>query len=139
MGRAHRLAGAIVAESGEELFLVGNTKEPCDFPAHGFEKPVAIDAMKRPFVRLVRTGEPRFSSGACLELDLEGEALARALADRFVIARNGSVSERLWRLVLGGGDPEAEVPGRGSVDARWLGQMPQAVWKIIRETVLRCV
>jgi hypothetical protein len=139
MGRAHRLAGAIVAESGGELFLVGNTKEPCDFAAHGFEKPVEIDAMKRPYVRLARAGEVRFSSGPSLDLDLEGEPLARALADRFVIERNGSVSERLWRLVLSGGDPDADPPKAGSVDARWLGQMPQPVWKLIRETVLRCV
>jgi hypothetical protein len=139
MGHAHRLAGAIVAESAGEFFLVGNTKEPCEFPSHGFEKPVEIDATRRPFVRLACSGEPRLSSGPSLELDLEGEGLARVLADRFVIERNGSVSERLWRLVLGGGDPDAELPKAGLVDARWLGQMPLPIWKIVRETLLRCV
>jgi hypothetical protein len=139
MGRAYRLAGAILAESRGEFFLVGNTKEPCDFPAHGFETPVEIDAMKRPFVRLARAGEPKPSGGPWLELDTDCEAFARVLAERFLIERNGSVSDRLWRLVLGGGDPDAELPKGGSVDARWLGQMPQPVWNIVRETVLRCV
>jgi hypothetical protein len=48
-----------------------------------------------------------------------------------VIERNGSVSERLWRLVLG--DAPAEV-----VDLRWLGQMPLQVWQVVRDTVLKC-
>jgi hypothetical protein len=137
MGRAYRLAGAIVAETRGEYFLVGNTKEPCDFPAHGFELPVEIDAMKRPFLRLSRAGDVRLA-GAFLELDQEGERLAGALADRFVIDRTGSVSERLWRLVVGSGDPDAETPS-GAVDARWLGAMPPAVWKVVRDSVLRCV
>jgi hypothetical protein len=137
MGRAYRLSGAIVAVSGSECFLVGNTKSPCDFAAHGFEAPVEVDAMKRPFVRLARAGEVKLG-GAFLEIDREGEELARTLADRFLIERNGSVSERLWRVVAGGGDADAEI-GDGAIDARWLGAMPAGVWKIIRDTVLRCV
>jgi hypothetical protein len=132
------LAGAIVAASNGEYFLVGNTKEPCDFAAHGFGALVEWDATKRPVVPLASAGAPTLG-GAFLELDLEGEPLARALADRFLIERNGSVSERLWRLVLAGGDPEAEPPADGPVDARWLGAMPGAVWQRVRESVLRCV
>jgi hypothetical protein len=132
------LAGAIVAESGGDFFLVGNTKAPCDFAAHGFETPVEIDALTRPFVRLGRSGEPKLP-GVYLEIDLEGEVLARALGERFLIERNGSVSDRLWRLVVGQGDPDADLPEVGPVDARWLGAMPQAVWKVVRDTVLRCV
>lgn len=137
MARAYRLAGAIVAETRGEHYLVGNTKEPCDFCSFGFEPPVEIDAKKRPFLRLARASDVSLG-GAFLELDLEGEALARALADRFVIERTGSVSERLWRLVVGSGDPDAEAP-TGAVDARWLGTMPPAIWKIVRDSILRCV
>jgi len=137
MGTAHRLAGAIVAGSAEDHYLVGSTKQPCDFAAHGFEAPVELDAMKRPFVRLARAGEVTLP-GLFLELGLEGEDLARLLAARFLIERNGSVSERLWRLVAGGGDPDADLPIEGPVDARWLGAMPPGIWRIVRDTVLRC-
>jgi hypothetical protein len=56
-----------------------------------------------------------------------------------VIERNGSVSERLWRLVLAGGDPDAEDEPRERIDARWLGEMPSPIWRMIRDTVLRCI
>lgn len=138
MGTAHRLAGAIVAASAGDHYLVGNTKQPCDFAAHGFEAPVEIDAMKRPFVRLARAGAVTLP-GPFLELGLEGEDLARLLADRLLIERNGSVSERLWSLVAGGGDPDAGRPSEGPVDARWFGAMPVKIWRIVRDTVLRCV
>ncbi|HVA80155.1 MAG TPA: hypothetical protein VNF29_04465, partial [Candidatus Binataceae bacterium] len=52
MARVGRLAGAILAESGGEFFLVGNTKEPCDFEAAGFESPGEIDALERRYIRL---------------------------------------------------------------------------------------
>jgi hypothetical protein len=58
----------------------------------------------------------------------------------FVIARTGSVSERLWRLVIGERDeldgPPAAPPE--VVPARWLGELPPAIWQIVRDTVLRC-
>jgi hypothetical protein len=89
-----------------------------------------------------------------LAIDLEGEPLVRLLADRLVIARTGSVSERLWRLVIGesdddtgddagdaAGDPASERAGGSRSDvipARWLGELPPAIWQIVRDTVLRC-
>jgi hypothetical protein len=137
MGRAYRLSGAIVAETDGDYYLVGNTKEPCDFPAHGFETPAEIDAKKRPFVRLGQSGDVALD-GVYLEVDREDEDLARWLAASFVIERTGSVSERLWRLVVCFGDPDADVPEEGAVDARWLGNTPEGIWKIVREAVLRC-
>ena len=129
--RVSRLAGAILVESAGEYFLVGNTKEPCDFAAAGFEPPAEpIDAMARPYVRLAQTA-PITLHAPVLELDLDGEAAAARLAAAFVIERNGSVSERLWRLVLGD-EPDDRV------DLRWLGQMPLHVWQVIRDTVLKC-
>lgn len=146
MGRAYRLAGAIVAETSGEHYLVGQTKQPCDYRAHGFEappEPPGGEASTRPFARLSPAREREGAGdaklgGTCLEIDCEGEDLARMLADRFLIARNGSVSERLWRLVVGGGDPDAELPSDAVVDARWLGAMPSAIWAVVRDTVLRC-
>jgi hypothetical protein len=104
MARVGRLAGALVAESDGRYFLVGDTKEPCAWQG----EPIAIDA---PY----------------LDVPVEGDALARLLAARFVIERNGSVSERLWRLVTEHG-----------ADARWLAEIPDDVWRIVRDTVLRC-
>jgi hypothetical protein len=137
MARVGRLAGAILAETGGRFFLIGNTKEPCDFEAAGFEPPEAIDALKRPYVPLSarRAVEIR---PPCLTLDLEGEQLAATLAKRLLIERNGSVSERLWRLLM---DPDGqdELPLDQPVDVRWLGEMPAPIWNIVRDTVLRCL
>lgn len=130
MARVGRLAGALLAESVGSYFLVGDLKQPCDFRAEGFEPPGTIPGAELPFVRLqplrdVTLPAPR------LVLDVEGEELARLLFDRLVIARNGSVSSRLWRLLVGPQEP-------AEVDARWLGRMPAEVWNIVRDSVLRC-
>lgn len=137
MARVGRLAGAILAESAGDFFLVGNTKEPCDFEAVGFDPPGAIDALERRYIRLV----PRRSivlEAPYLRFDLEGEALAALLAERLLIERNASVSDRLWRLLM---DPSGreEPPGCETVDARWLAEIPAPVWKIVRDAVLRCL
>ncbi|OQW63696.1 MAG: precorrin-3B C(17)-methyltransferase [Proteobacteria bacterium HN_bin10] len=136
MALVGRLAGAILAETEGQFFLVGNPKEPCDFSAAGFEPPGVINAMEQPFIRLsplrpVQVPQPY------LTMTVEGEGLARLLVDRFVIQRNGSVSDRLWRLVT---DPQQEhrAAASGTIDARWLGEIPAEIWRIVRETVLKC-
>ena len=136
MALVGRLAGAILAETEGQFFLVGNPKEPCDFGAVGFEPPGVIDALERPFVQLLPC-HPVQVPHPYLRVDVEGEALARLLVDRFVIQRNGSVSDRLWRLVT---DPKQEnrAVRDGSIDARWLGEIPTEIWNIVRETVLKC-
>jgi hypothetical protein len=136
ISRVGRLAGAILARSGKDCYLVGNTKEPCDWAAAGFEPPGEIDALARPYQRLsalrdVAIGTPR------LELALEGEALPRLLASAFVIERTGMVSERLWRLAIGDSD-EQECPPDAVIAGDWLAQMPPAIWTIVRDNVLRC-
>ncbi len=131
MSRVSRLAGAILAETEGAFYLVGNLKEPCDFPAAGFEPPGEIDGTTRAFVRLSPTRA--IDHGApSLKLQLEGEALAKALAERLVIQRNGSVSDRLWRVILHGRDGEKEI------EARWLTETPAHVWQIVRENILKC-
>jgi hypothetical protein len=76
--------------------------------------------------------------GPWLTLTLEGGPLLAALTERLVIERNGSVSDRLWRLILSA-DPDADPPPPDAViDARWLGEMPGHLWRLVRETVLKC-
>jgi hypothetical protein len=138
VSRVGRLAGALLVETGDEHFLVGNLKRPCDFAAAGFERPAGeIDALVRPSLRLHRSG-PLAVPGPWLTLALEGEPLLEALAERLLIARNGSVSDRLWRLILSP-DPDGEAAPEAVIDARWLGEVPGHLWGIVRETVLRCV
>ncbi|MDE3020060.1 MAG: precorrin-3B C(17)-methyltransferase, partial [Nitrospirota bacterium] len=129
MARVGRLAGAILAETEGQFFLVGNPKEPCDFATVGFEPPGVINALERPFVRLVPCRSVQVPQ-PYLTLDVEGEALAWLLVDRFVIQRNGSVSDRLWRLVT---DPKQENRAvmNGNIDARWLGEVPAEIWHIV--------
>ncbi|MCU1280493.1 MAG: precorrin-3B C(17)-methyltransferase, partial [bacterium] len=50
------------------------------------------------------------------------------VAARLTIARNHSVSERLWRLVT----------HDGATRAQWLVEVPAHVWEIVRDNVLRC-
>jgi len=136
MARVGRIAGAILVETEGRYFLVGNTKMPCDWAAAGFDAPAEIDALERPYIPLVSRGAAELGN-AFLTLDLEGEKLAERLAECFVIRRTGSVSERLWRLVVGAVDDD-EAPS-GAIDARWLAEMPSRVWQVVQDTVLRCV
>lgn len=136
MARVGRLAGALLAESEGRFFLVGNPKEPCDFQAVGFEDPGEIDALARSFVELRPMREIALD-GPKLAVELEGEYLARLLAQRLLIERNGSVSERLWRLVTGAEDDEDEAPA-GLVEADWLAEVPGGIWRIVRGAVLKC-
>ncbi len=131
MATVGRLAGALLAETRGEYFLVGGTKEPCDWHAAGLVAPEGLDdELRQPFVALSARGTVNVPVPR-LRLTVEGEELAHVLAGRFLIARNGSVSERLWRLVVGESDDE--------VDARWLGEIPEAVWDVVRDAVLRCL
>jgi len=140
MARVGRLWGALLVHSGSEFYLVGDTKVPCNWTAAGFEPPGDVDARQRPFTRL----SPLAGRTAGLEitlpyltLELEGEPLARLLAERLVVQRTGLVSERLWRLITGASEDDDE-PAAEVTDARWLGEIPLPLWQIVRDTVLRC-
>jgi hypothetical protein len=135
--RIGRLAGAILAEFDDTFYLIGNTKAPCNWHQHGFVPPVEIDALKNPVLTLERCPDH-----TALGLDapfltiaspctLSPQEAAHILAARFIIARNGSVSDRLWNLILGE-DPAPES------EASWLLTMPDHVWQVVRDTVLRC-
>jgi len=135
MARVARLAGAILVETEGRYFLVGNPKGPCNFAGAGFEPPGApVDAMARPWIELTAV-RPVALEAPVLDYPVDGEAAPERLAEQLVIARNGSVSDRLWRLVVGLTGDEDAPP---SVDARWLAATPDRVWSIVRDNVLRC-
>ena len=120
MARVGRYKGAIIVEAGGAQWLVGNPKEPCA---------EVLDTLEAPYVRALATTVP-LVPGFVVDGE-EGAALALALAGKLVIARNGSVSERLWRLVRGEGTT-------GEPRLQWLAEIPQPIWEIVREQVLRC-
>jgi hypothetical protein len=133
MARIARLAGAILVETEARYLLVGDLKEPCDFVRAGFETPIDLSEGTPAYHALVPRG-PITMAPPVLSVALEGDELARRLTDFLVIKRNGSVSERLWRLVT---QPELHH-GKADIDARWLGEVPPSVWQIVQDAVLKC-
>lgn len=117
MARVGRWMGAVVVESGGEYWIAGNPKEPCA---------LVPDSLAPPFARALPEAVP-LSSPLALD-DAPCDGLARVVAARLVIARNGSVSERLWRIVT----------HEDATRAQWLIDLPAHVWEIVRDNVLRC-
>ncbi len=128
-----RLAGAIIAETNGEYYLVGALKEPCDFAGCGFAAPAESGPNQPvPYRKLNVVGDVALEEGDFLEMETQGEALAQLLFKRFVILRNHSVSDRLWRVVT------CQKDQNGKTDARWLEHMPDEIWEIVRENILKC-
>lgn len=148
MARVARLAGALLLETRSPLtngpvaredrryYLVGNTKEPCDFEAAGFAPPAEIDAVRSPYLRL-RSTRAITLTPPWLDIEVEGDAAAALLAARLLIQRNGAVSDRLWRIITHPEAPEEETRAE-RVPAHWLTDMPGPIWDIVRDSVLRC-
>ena len=132
VSKIYRFAGAILAETSGEYYLVGELKEPCDFEKHGFEKPAESDPDHPVKYKKLKTLGPVSLDGECLEMEMQGQELAELLFKRFVIPRNYSVSDRLWSVVT-------VKSKNGITDARWLEQMPDEVWQIVRENILKCL
>ena len=134
MAHIGRLAGAILVSTEGRHYLIGDCKVPCDFEAEGFMPPVADrNVLEQPYVAIEALRPVVFRDAVCLS-QIEGERLAQRLVDSFLIFRNGSVSERLWRLVLAQSKKDAE----GYYDVNWLMMMPHGIWDIVRDQVLRC-
>lgn len=133
MAQIGRMAGSILVGTQGSYVRVGQTKEPCDYAAFGFERPPEIDGAK--FVPLNPKGAVPAIEPVRIDA-LEGDALVESLCARMLIVRNASVSERLWRLVTEQDDMGNPRPG--IIDANWLVTMPEKIWDIVRDTVLRC-
>lgn len=115
-----RYAGSIVIDDGARQILVGNPKEPCAVP----------DTLEAPFVRALDAPVPL--SGCALVVEhADADALAKLISDKLVIQRNGSVSERLWRVIT-------NQQASGELAAQWLVEIPMHVWNIVRDTMLKC-
>jgi hypothetical protein len=134
--RAKRLAGAILLETADGSYLIGNTKEPCDWTSAGFAAPTGIDALQQPWIRLQGRSTDMKPALVFAADVADGPTLAGTLVSRFMIRRNGSVSERLWRIATG---QQNETEPVESTDATWLIVMPERVWDVVRDAVLRCV
>lgn len=136
-----RLAGAMLLAHGGEFYLIGNTKEPCDWTAVGFSKPEEGEAATlrvRRLHPLQQTPATNSPCGFVFAKDRSLEAIAELLASRLLIVRNASFSERLWRIVTGVSD-ESPVPAESALDVSWLLAMPDRVWEIVREAALKCI
>lgn len=139
MARVGRLAGGLLLETHLDgrtaWFLVGDTKVPCDWQAAGFDAPLQRDVLRQRYVQLVVSGTPALW-GTTLSIAIEGTEAAQCIGDRLTVSRNGSVSERLWALILG--EQEIEQPSGRIIPCAWLCQMPSSVWDVVREAVLKC-
>lgn len=136
-----RLAGALLLVGEEEYFLIGNTKEPCDWSAVGFEPPAEGDAATLRVRRLMPLREIPTPATPCLIVQQNAQSLdsiAHTLANRLLILRNASFSERLWRIVTGATD-ESPTEAANGEDVTWLLTMPDRVWEIVREAALKCL
>jgi len=139
MARVGRLAGGLLLEThldGRAVwYLVGDTKVPCDWQAAGFDVPPQRDVVRDRYTQLVASGTPALT-GTTLSIAVEGVEAAQVIGERLTVSRNGSVSERLWALILG--EEEIEQPSGRTIPCAWLCEMPSAVWNVVREAVLKC-
>ncbi len=133
MAKVGRFCGAVLAESNGEFFIVGDLKTPADYPAAGFVDPGELLPLENRFVRLEVSGSPEIEP-PYFNCQLESEELALKLFHRLVIKRNGSVSDRLWNLIF----EVDENDGQDVIDASWLTEMPDEIWEIVQDQVLRC-
>jgi hypothetical protein len=120
MIRIGRHAGALLVEHDQGQVLVGNPKEPC----------AVVESLAPPYVRPLVDRLP-VSGCQLLVTHDDPQELSRIIAEKLLIERNGSVSERLWRLVTDG-------KSSGEVGAQWLVDTPTRVWQVVRDTVLKC-
>ncbi|MEM6671579.1 MAG: precorrin-3B C(17)-methyltransferase [Planctomycetota bacterium] len=142
MSTVARIGGALLLAAEDRTFVVGEPKRPIDWTSEGFERPEHVDSPttsdRIPWFELSRepgSAVPRaLQSEPRLVFPLEGERACEALHERLTIRRNGSVSERLWDLVV-----ESSPDAGGALDAAWLAGVPLPVWEIVRDAVLTCV
>lgn len=147
MALVSRLAGAVLVEDRERIFLVGDLKRPCDWKAAGFEPPEIVDPLEFRFLELFSSEGRQQLAGLergpshrspWLEILAHGECceqLCDELFKRLLIERNGSVSERIWNLILDNLDEEEKQP----LLVDWVLTTPFGIWSILRESLLRCV
>jgi len=134
-----RIAGALLLSGGDAYFLIGNLKEPCDWARVGFEPPPELEPGSSGIRELTAISLATRELCEAVTVDAAGRTageIAVILANRLLIRRNASVSERLWRLLTGTND---ENDNPIDTDATWLVMMPERVWDVVRDAALRCL
>lgn len=135
MAQVARWHGALVAHTEGRYFLIGNTEGPADFAEGGFEAPAEpVDARKRPYIEL-KAVAPVPLEPTVVRVDLEGMALVTLLVERLLVDPTGSVSDRLWNMLIGETGRAPDVPGE--LEANWFVQQPKRVWDVVRDKLLR--
>lgn len=137
MIRFGRLAGAILLDYNSDFFLIGHTKEPCDFAQHGFE---AIDSDRDQEAKIEKLSRKEGTELSWDEdsiiftvADASCEEVLTKLSDIFLIRRNNMVSERIWGLFA------EELPtDTKQHSGQWMMESPAVIWDIVRDSVLRC-
>lgn len=132
MTKIGRFHGAILVETSGGYFLVGDLKEPADFAAGGFTEPDEISPLENKYLPLHVTAEIVIPAAEFV-CSQSGPELLESIFHRLVIKRNGSVSMRLWNLLLDTDESETDVP-----DISWLFSMPDEIWEIVQDQILRC-
>jgi precorrin-3B C17-methyltransferase len=131
-----RLGGALLVNIREKYFLVGEFKEPCLLNDHGFkeiEQKNETHVYNIELLDKIKNPEIEYSF---ISAELK-ENLLLDLSLKWIIKRNGSVSERLTGLIK---DHSSSViyKKKKYIDITWLAQMPTSVWGIVRENILKC-
>ena len=142
MATVSRLGGALLVETQERYFIVGEPKRPIDWEQAGFAIPSeTLDpptSERIPWFELkpsnARSESAPLSSEIRMNFPLEGVPVLEALHEKLIIERNGSVSERLWNLLIENGTPTSNRV----LDARWLAEIPSPIWGVVRDSLLRC-
>ena len=140
MALVSRLGGSLLVKSSSRYFIVGELKRPVDWSAEGYQPPAHLsagqedDCQRLPWFEV--SGCPAPGHEVCISLGgaHDSHTLCDELHKRLTIRRNGSVSERLWDLVMDHSRSTAE----GHIDGTWLVDTPMAVWDMVRESMLRC-
>jgi hypothetical protein len=139
---AFRYCGSIVLVGDAQAFVVGYPKIPGSFVEIGWENPAEIEAWTGFFQPLCMAAQGTINVAteplSRLRFAYDGElaALAEIVVQRLIIARNGSVSERLWNLCLAA---KVDRMAQGAPqDDTWLIAVPERIWQIVREDVLKC-
>jgi hypothetical protein len=133
MFEVYRFSGAILLKKENKFYLIGNLKEPCNFMDYGFESQ-EIDPLKNPYVPLKIIDEYKtalLNNPIFIIISNKSiEEIAKILSDKLLIKRNGSVSERLWNLIK---------ENQKDNNITWLIDIPEEIWEIVRENVLKCI
>ncbi|MFZ8932473.1 MAG: precorrin-3B C(17)-methyltransferase [Bacteriovoracaceae bacterium] len=128
------LEGALILNSKDKLFLIGEFKTPCNLDDWGLE---VLEVYKEGKIRELKKKDHYKEIEMNYLCTGEGIELAFNLYEKMAIKRNNSISTRLRKLIEDKSQ-RVEVNNQEYFDIRWLCLNPVGVWEMIREEVLKC-